>query len=310
LSDFHFIGEVPDSAAIGRGQANTSVYGSPFCVFWNPAGIVGLYKSGMGISLNIHSETDLESAVVKKSYPLEGRKLNCISICGEQVGFYWRSLSNRVDESTSVVSGLDQSIVLDEKINVFGFSVAVPHSKKTDFGMNINFFSGIIGYSITKGGVATVVISDGYGWGLDWGLIYKISEGLNAGVTVMNFPAYIYWEDYEKDELPVIFRAGVDLRMTQLMAFGMDYENGIYDDTVDDKDIVHLGIEHYIKGGVIGRIGIYGNDFDNKYDIVYTAGLGYILKGYNIDLAVKQYYSKESGAARIRRYSISGVIPF
>lgn len=310
LNDFYFVGEVPDSAAIGRGLAYTGVTGSPFAPYWNPAGLISMRSNSMGISLNHHSESDMNSEVVKRSFPLEGRLLNFISVCSEQVAFFWRPLSNRVDTSSWTVSGVNYEQTIDEKISVFGVSVAVPHSEKTDFGMNINFITGMLGYSLLEGNTPTVIISNGLGWGLDWGLLYKMQKGLSMGITLLNFPAQIYWEDFNKDKLPIIFRAGVDLQLTQLMSVGIDYENGIYDDSVKDRDIIHLGVEHYIKKSFLLRGGIYGSDFNDTYETVYTAGIGYRMGGHCIDMAVKQYYLNKSESGKLRRYSISGVIQF
>ncbi len=307
LNDFYFYGEVPDSQAIGRGEAYAGVIGSPFAPYWNPAGLVSLKRSNLGISLNIYSEGDIESDLIKKSYPLEGRSLNYISVCGEQVGFYWRSLSNRIDISSGRVAGVDFEQTIDEKINMFGISVAVPHSEKTDFGMNINFITGIIGLSRIEGSVPTVEVSDGFGWGLDWGIIYKVTEGLNAGISLLNGPAIIYWEDFAEDRLPPVFRGGFDIQLSQLMSLGLDYEKGFYDDSVKDKEKIHMGIEQYITKNFLLRAGIYGSDFYDVYRTVYTTGVGYRKKDYSIDMAAKQYYINEN---KLKRFSLSVVIPF
>ena len=39
LNDSYFLGEIPDSAAIGMGQAYVGVSGGPFSSYWNPAGL-------------------------------------------------------------------------------------------------------------------------------------------------------------------------------------------------------------------------------------------------------------------------------
>jgi hypothetical protein len=309
LDDTYFLGEVPDSAAIGRGQAYTGVIGSPFAPYWNPAGLVKLEKNGFGVSLNIRSESDLEDDIVKESYALEGRKLNFISVCSNKIGFFWRPLVNRVDKSSGIINGMNYEEELDVKVNMFGVSVAVPHADRIDFGMNINFISGIIGYSKIEGSDPMVEISGGLGWGLDWGLIYRIFDNLNLGLALMNAPAWIYWEEYSKDRLPMIFRAGADLQLNKLMSFGIDYENGLYDDCADN-DIIHVGIEQYVTKNFLLRAGMYGNDFDDKYKTTYTFGVGYKMASYNIDIAAKQYYLPGNNSEILRRLSLSGIVPF
>ncbi len=310
LTDSYLLGEVPDSAAIGRGEAYVGVVGMPFSPYWNPAGLVSTKKSSLGISLNVTSQSDEDSSLIKESYPLEGRKLNFISVCGKQVGFFWRPVTNRADTSSGTINGIFYEETLDVKINMFGITVAVPHSTRVDFGMNINFITGMLGVSHLEGGIPAIIISDGLGWGLDWGLIYNVNEGLNIGVSLLNGPGMIYWEDYSLDRFPPLFRAGVDIRLGQLMTMGFDYEKGFYDDSVEDDEKMHIGIEQYIKSDLIVRGGIYGSNFEDELNSTYTAGVGYIKSNYCIDLAFKQYYINKNPSGKLRRMSISGTIPF
>jgi hypothetical protein len=311
LNDFYFIGEVPDSAAIGRGLAYAGVSGSPYAPYWNPAGLVAMKDNSMGVSFNVFTESDIDSEILKNGYPLQGRQLNFISVCSNQVGFYWRPLTDRVITTTGTVSGVDFEQTVEAKMNVFGISVAVPHTDKVDFGMNINFITGMIGMSRIEGAVAEVGISDGYGWGLDWGLIYKVSDRLNVGLTLLNGPGLIYWEDYDTDKLPPTFRVGIDIQLSQLMSLGIDYENCYGDGSIDNKDIYHFGVEQYVAKGILVRGGVYGSsDFQDKYKNVYTTGIGYKSEKYSLDIAARQYYTDSTKSTRIRRFSLSGVIPF
>ncbi|MEA3506447.1 MAG: hypothetical protein U9R36_02995 [Elusimicrobiota bacterium] len=313
LSDMYYIGELPGSDAIGRGGAFAGVMGSPFAPYWNPAGLAIVEDNKMGVSANLFSDSKLEAKVIKKLYALQDRKLNFISVAAPQVGVYWRMLSDRVDESTGTENSYNYKETIDENIHQFGVSVSVSHTEDIYFGMNINYLSGMLGYSKIKGSTPTVVISPGAGWGLDWGLVFDVSDRMNIGVTVLNAPGYMYWDKYSQDRLPLIFRSGVDLKMNDLMSFGIDYETGVYDDSVDAEDILHLGIEHYINKNFLIRGGMFGDDLGNEYRTVYTAGVGYKKEGYSVDAAAIQYYTQgttEEEREPVRRFSISGVIPF
>ncbi|MBN2406460.1 MAG: hypothetical protein JXJ19_02075 [Elusimicrobia bacterium] len=310
LSDKFFNGEMPDSSVIGRGGAGAGIRGNAFSSYWNPAGASTLDKNKLAVSANIFAHSEEEDGISKRNFPLGGRNINMVAICGKQVGIYYRPLSDRIEESTRTESGMLYEDTVDAKINQYGVTVAVPHSERMDFGMNINYLSGVIGYSSVSGGTADLVISDGYGWGLDWGLIYKTAEGVTAGVSVMNAPAYIYWEDYDDDRLPVIFRAGIDIRLSQLMALGLDYQNGSNCEILPDEETVHVGIEQFLIKSVVIRLGVYGSDFNEEHETVYTAGIGYSKQDVNVDLAVKQYYDTGAGSEIVRRVSVSGVLPF
>ena len=94
------------------------------------------------------------------------------------------------------------------------------------------------------------------------------------------------------------------------MMIGIDYENGLYDDSIDDNDIIHVGIEQYVNSGFLLRGGVYGKDLYEKYCTVYTTGVGYKKNNYCIDVAMKQYYVNESASGKVRSFFVSGVIPF
>ncbi|MFC2091602.1 hypothetical protein ACFLTD_02385 [Elusimicrobiota bacterium] len=310
LNDSYYLGEVPDSAAIGRGGAYVGVAGSPFSPYWNPAGIVSLKKNTIGFSLNLFGKSDIDSSILKKTYPLEGRKLNFISVCGPQVAMYWRPLSEKVDISTGTINGQAYERTIDVKSSVYGLTVAVPHAEKVDFGMNINLITGMLGYLYKDAQDTELILSDGLGWGLDWGLIYKLTPDMNIGVSVTNLPAQIYWEDFDKEVLPTVFRAGFDLQLNQLMSFAMDYENAEYDDSVDDNDMIHVGMEHYIRSNFLVRAGMYARDFNDSKNAVYTAGLGYSSDLYQVDIAVRQYYIDENDSELLQRVSASAGLMF
>jgi hypothetical protein len=310
LNDSYFIGEHPDSAAIGRGMAYTGVSGSPFAPYWNPAGLMALDKNMMAVSFNAFAESEIDSSIIKNTFPLQGKSLNYIAVCGPEVGVFWRPLYNGSAISAGTISGKTYSEKVEAKVNVFGVSVAVPHSKKMDFGMNINFLTGMIGYSYVYNGDATVEISDGYGWGLDWGLIYKLSPGVNLGVTLLNGPAHIYWEDYSKDKLPPILRAGIDMKLGNSMSVAVDYEKGFYDDSMDDDRIIHLGFERKLSKSLVLRGGVFGKDMEDTHANTYTTGIGYKIKGYSLDFAARQYYLNDSKSSGVKRFSVSGIIPF
>ncbi|MFH1415824.1 MAG: hypothetical protein ABIH89_07055 [Elusimicrobiota bacterium] len=310
LSEIFFAGEIPNSAAIGRGMAYCAVTPSPYAPYWNPGGLVKMQHSMLGVSFNLNANSYTETHVLKDSYPLEGRSLNFISVCGDQVGIYWRPLSSRIDYSSWTVSGIKGEETIEGKISMCGVTVAVPHNELVDFGMNINYISGIIGVSRVEGNDVSLVVSDGYGWGLDWGLIYSVTPNVNMGLTLLNCPAYIYWEDYDKDRLPVFFRTGFDIRLAGLAALGIDYANGPEVGPATGNGIFYFGIEQYVKNNIIARAGVSGKDFNDAYKTMYTAGLGFSSNGYGIDIAFRHYYLDNNESSKVTRSSVSGVVPF
>ncbi len=301
--DLYFYGEIPDAAAIAMGGAYTASPDTPFAAYWNPAALAQIQNNNLVFSANlsIQSSGDIDS--VKKCLPLEGRGINFVSLSAPEVGVYYRRLSKRINET--------DDDYLDGRVSVFGITVGVEHSASTNFGMNINYISGMAGYYET--GNDSPVISAGYGWGLDWGLIYKASPLINIGLTLHNAPAYIYWEEWKTDRLPMLFRAGGELRLSRLMSFSVVYESSEFKDKrIKKGDLIRFGIEQRLHESIVLRGGIYGRekDFDDRYSLVYSAGIGYMQDSYGIDTAFKRYYPDGSSSSMTDRYSVSGVIPF
>ncbi|MFW6134315.1 MAG: hypothetical protein ACOC5R_01925, partial [Elusimicrobiota bacterium] len=278
--------------------------------YWNPASLASFEENVFGVSANVFTESEIDLGIVKDKFSLEGRRLNFLSVVGPQVGLFWRPITNRIDESEKTEDGKSIRETIDEKINTIGITVGIPHTEKADFGMNINYISGVIGYSKVENGKAEVEISDGYGWGLDWGFLYKLTQGVDLGITLLNGPGIIYWEDYDSDKFPPELRVGANVNLSELITVEVDYKRIYADSSVNNTETVHIGAEQKISDYLKIRQGLYGKDFDDKNSNVYTAGIGFVKQGYSIDFAVKQYYTEDENSSAVRRYSISGNIPF
>ncbi len=304
LEDRYYVGEKPGAAAIARGGAYTAVADDSFAAFWNPAGLARLRENSLGISMNLFSETELSEDELHANYPLQGQKLNFISISAPEVSLYWRPLSNiSLEESDNGVT-----VKRDVKVNTFGLSVGIPHTEKMDFGMNINFLFGTYAFAEKNTESVEIGVPYGYGWGLDWGMIYEATEMIDLGLTLLNGPAMIYWGDgHGRDSLPVILKGGANLRLTRIMSASIDYSKGFYDDSLSDTGELHFGLEHNITNDIALRAGIYGSDLDDRYNTTYTAGVGYSQENYRLNLAARQFYIEEDSVIRV---SLSGIIPF
>ncbi len=252
------------------------------------------------------NHTKIDRKLLNNILFLEDKNINFLSVCGPQLGVYYRPLSDKTDTYTTD-TGEEE---LQVNLNQYGITVSVEHAENVYFGMNINYLSGMAGYSVIQGTSPEIKISDGVGWGLDWGIIYDISEFINVGITVLNGPGRFYWDKFDTSYLPLIIRAGMDIQLTNLMSMGIDYENGLYDDTVSDQsDLIRLGIEHYLAENFIIRGGMYGSDLEDKYKTTYTGGIGYKKENYLLDIAVRQFFLQDEGK-EVRRLSLSGVLPF
>ncbi len=309
LEDAYYLGKMPGGAALGRGGAYSAVRGDYFASYWNPASLAALGESAFVFSSDFLT-MGTKDKVKAISDPLSGGKISYIGIAGPEVGIYWMPLSRVTDKSTGTVNGDYYELKRDIRVNVAGVSVGVRHAENVDFGMNINFLFGTLGEAEILGDSASAEVPYGYGWGLDWGLIYRVSEYLSAGVSLKNGPSYIYWDKgYGRDRLPVVLRSGFEIRLTDLMSSAFEYEHIYADSSVSPRNRTHLGFEHVLTENLTIRAGVYGSNLDREEGRVYTAGLGYSFERYNVDIAARQ--SGETADDRpVRLFTVSGTMPF
>ncbi len=303
FSDFFFFGEMPDAAAIAMGGAYTASSQSPFAAYWNPAAIARISQNNYAFSYNLSIQSQKDAEKIREQLPLEGRGINFIAISAPEIGVYYRRLSNRVDEKGGEY--------LDGRMSIFGITVAVPQEGNADFGMNINYITGMTGYYSPE--LDNPVISSAFGWGLDWGLIYRVSPQLRMGLSLHNAPAYVYWGEWDTQRLPLLFRGGVELYLSRIVKASAVYETGAFEDRRAVKNnLIRFGIEQRVGDSVALRAGVYGRekDFDDRYMLNYTAGVGYVLDNYRLDVALERFYPRGISSSRTERYSMSAAIPF
>lgn len=289
-------GAVIGGRAIGMGEAFVGVADNADAVYWNPAGLVKLQGNSVTVGFNIQTATKQDLNEVLSKDPLKGGKLIYLSFAGGQGGLSWRPLSNfkKSTYSEDLTTNTQSWETKEIRINEFLLSLAVPYTEKMSVGFNINYLSGNLAVS-SKSKTAGVWnepsanVSSGYGFGVDLGLLYKLTPFMNLGVMMQNMAAYIYWDDYARDKLPLNLRIGTAFKLTNLLTFAYDFEKRFYP-RADETENYHLGLEQLLFEAVVLRVGIYGKDWNKPQETTYTYGLGYFKDNYYLDLALRKNY--------------------
>lgn len=305
LEDRFYTGEDPGAAAHGRGGLSAVFMSGGYSPVWNPAALASLRDNYMALSLNV---VDTESEKLPEYLDMYRKgNLAFAGIAGPEVGLYWRYLSSVRDKETKVLDGDDFSLSRDIRLNLLGLSIGVQHAEQMDFGMNINLLMGTVGIGRIHGTDLLAEVPFGYGWSIDWGYLYHMTDNLRAGFMLRNAPGFMYWDKgYGRDRLPVSFKGGVNMSLTELMNLGLEYEKWFSDGSIDPGESAHIGIEHNLTENLIIRAGIYGKNLNKETENVYTAGIGYYQDSYRIDMAIRQYGAEDYPA---RRFSLSAEIP-
>ncbi|MHB9154668.1 MAG: hypothetical protein ACYC5N_03115, partial [Endomicrobiales bacterium] len=154
-------------------------------------------------------------------------------------------------------------------------------------------------------GIPSINLADGNGFSADLGFVYALAPELRLGVNFQNLLGFMWWEDFEKDQLPFILRAGLAFQISEFMTFASDWEKRYYRGT-DPVDLVHFGLEQNIGKWLSLRAGMYGKDLNDKETAHLSAGLGYKSNSYELSLAGEKY---RLGDDDVYRYILSLNLP-
>ncbi len=302
--------------AIGMGEAFVALADTADAPVWNPAGLSMIPVNIFTLGSNAYIDTKEELNDVLRNEPLRTKKLVYFAFASKKGGLSWRALSD-YKESTYSDNGVQQ-VWSDKEIKVqkFSLSVANNYSPALICGLNINYFHGQFGLQQKKSisGVwqePEVNIDNGGGWGLDTGFLYKMGAYSRLGIVLENLPAYIYWNDYSKDRLPLISRVGTAMTFANMLTITYDYEHRkYYKPQKFSRKIYHMGVEQSIMDTVFLRAGMYGEDWNETKAMTYSLGIGYTKENYFFDVAVKRFFVDLSSDSAVSLYTEDAVFRY
>lgn len=274
----------PGGRPTAMGLAFCAVGNDPSAICFNPAGLTGVTRNTFSLSYEATRQSTLSAEEIFRGDMLRNNRFIFLSMCTPQASFSWRPLSNA---SFRTVNGTDYE---DDEIKVNAYTVSASQKTKNGLtsGLNLSYLSGQIAQSRTVNGAPFVNLSDGYGFSMDIGFMYTVAPELEVGVNFQNLAGFMWWEDFEKDLLPFILRAGAAFKVTDFMIFATDWEKRYYRGA-DPVSLTHFGLEQRLGSVLALRGGIYGTDLDNNNTTHITAGLGYLSNGYDLSLAGEKY---------------------
>lgn len=299
--------------AQGMGFAFTAIADNADAPFWNPAGLSKLPSNLFTVSLDVVRQSRLSTAEIIEGEPLRGRSLTYLAFAGQNGALGFRPMAD-IDE-TIILDAADPNNNFERrqvKINSFFISAGSEYNEAMTIGLNIHYLNGRLSVLRVKTGETNSAnIDDGNGYTLDWSLMYNATEFLNIGITGQNLPGAIFWGDYAKTILPAILRVGVAMELPRMLILSYDYEKRFYRDGIFRPRLNHFGIEQALSPYLRIRGGIYGEDLNEIGKTRYTAGLGFVQKGYFIDIAMEKYDQEKSGKfERVYDYLVSFNFPF
>jgi hypothetical protein len=293
----------PGSRSLIMGYAYSAVGGDPATVYFNPAGLISIQANCVSATFDIARQSELSPETVFAAESLKKGNLIFLSFTGERGSFSWRPLADETLRTENGTNWTESEI----KVNAFTFSASNENDSTTYSGLNLSYLNGRIGQAGIENGVPFTNLTDGNGFSLDLGFLFKPSEELKLGLNLRNLLGFMWWDDFEKDQLPFSLRAGLAFDIARFLTFASDWEKTYYrKGDADAVQTTHFGIEQRIGNILSVRAGIYGTDLNSKDATHLTAGLGYDQNNYRFSLSGEKYSIQKSD---VYRFAFSMDVP-
>jgi hypothetical protein len=266
------------------GYTGAALQGTPESVYFNPAGLGEIGNSVVSFTYEALRQSALTPDQLFSSETLRNRSLQFIALAAKGAAFSWRPLADETLHEIGAAGYNDNEI----KINAYTVSASNKQSSYST-GLNISYLSGRIARSGIESGVPFAGISDGNGVSIDLGFLYTPVKQITFGLDLQNVFGMMWWDDYEKEQLPFCLRTGVAFKASGYLTFATDLEKRFYRREGDATDIVHFGMEQKLGSIIQIRAGAYGSDLNNGETTHITAGLGYTDAAYELALSGERY---------------------
>jgi len=297
-------GDAPGAEALSMGYAFTSVANDASAIYYNPAGLAQLDAKCLSASYEAARLSSLNKDQVFSSDTIKNSGINFIAISGGKGALSFRPLS---DEVIQTINGNNWDNT-EIKINAYTLSAAQLNENGVMAGINFTYLSGSIAESKMQNNVPSATLSDGRGLSLDIGFLFSISKIVTLGVKFQNLLGTMWWDNFDKEQLPFGLRGGFSFKIPGSTIFAVELEKEYFRDENPGPDqiITHFGLEQALGKSLKVRLGAFSSDFNDQNQTSYTYGLGYEFNKYKLSLAGQNYKISNTDVVR---YLISLDIP-
>jgi hypothetical protein len=293
-------GFTPGARAIAMGTAFVAVADDATAVYYNPAGLAEIQNGCFALTYEATRQSTLASDQIFAGESLRDTSLQYLSLVSTKGAITWRPLANSTWLTTNAQGWVQDQV----KINAYTLSASHKGSVLTT-GLNLSYLTGEIAQSSIMSGIPATSISSGYGFSMDFGFLALIAPQIRFGMNLRNLAGFMWWENFEKDQLPFILNTGVDFQIKDSMNFTAEVEKRYYRKT-DEQSLTKFGWEQWLGKVLVLRAGIYGTDLSNASMSSITGGIGYVQSAFDLSLAAEKYNIYQTD---VYRYVVSINIP-
>ncbi|MCL2145550.1 MAG: hypothetical protein FWH43_08690 [Endomicrobia bacterium] len=278
-------GAAPTARSMAMGEAGAGLAGFSDSYYYNSA-MYGYSREGTKAEVSgvIRRQSGASPSRVAE-IDGSGSGLTSFIMIKDTGGLIWQALSNNSIRQN--YSGGDY-LNTETYINSLAIVAGQKNEKGYSMGINMTYLYGKIGESSIIGGYPHSNVGSGNGFALDLSLAVPAGNNVFFGMDLKNIAGFMFWNDYNTEQLPFIFRAGTGYHFKGFL-FATDFEKKFYRFGDLQEEYLRFGFEQYINGAICIRMGFVSDDsFDND-TYQYTYGFGLRIRSYELSAAAHQY---------------------
>ena len=275
----------PTARAMAMGGAAAAQMITKDAAYYNPAALAFMSGAHANFSAIIMRKSGATPSQVAQIDPA-GEGLTSAFLIKDSGAFMWQALSDNTIRTQNSDGSWQQ---VETYINAITFSAGQKNEHGFSIGLNMTYLYGKIGESsVNASSEPYSNIASGNGFALDLSFLIPMGYGTYFGLNLKNLAGFMFWNDYNTEQLPFTVRAGMGY-VYKGLAFDIDWDRKFYRFGSLQESAYYVGIEQALSNFFVFRAGVsYDENFDSE-NMKYSYGLSFHIKGYELSFASEQY---------------------
>ncbi|MDR1942509.1 MAG: hypothetical protein LBQ47_09310 [Endomicrobium sp.] len=278
-------GIAPTARAMAMGEAGAAQITSKDSFYYNSSALAYMSGAHAAFSAVIMRKSAQQPSETAKFDPA-GQGLTTVFLIKDSGVLAWQALS----DNTIIKYNPDGSWEKAETyINAITFAAGQKNDYGFSIGLNLTYLYGKIGESRLDSNMKPYSnIASGNGFTFDLSFLFPAGNGIYFGLNLKNIAGFMFWDDYNTEQLPFTVRTGVGY-VYRGLAFDIDYDRKFYRFGDLQESNFYMGVEQYLNSFIVLRAGVSSDENFTSDTMKYSYGLAFKLKGYEFSFASQQY---------------------
>lgn len=234
----------------------------------------------------VDTNRDVPKDLTRAEDPL-GEKVLRYTALGADKGVIFYEPLGRFEQNLSTRN-------VDFAANAIGLAGATALGKNGSIGVSVSYLRASLGEQTPT----TSNLDTGNGVRLNLGLLYRTGPG-TWGISLQNFPGFLWWESHRREMLPVRIRAGNSWKIQKRILLSAEGETRFYREGSRKENFLYFGQETIINKNANLRFGVFSDKIGKPERRHWTAGTTIKLNsGVDLTYAYEQFEINEQKVAR------------